>query len=80
MDYIVINPKDVASKLAHKKVVADLVDPNGKSAVLKEKDLLKNDGTYKTWVQGIYMEEFEQFEQLLKNSHNEKLLRKAFGN
>lgn len=75
MKAIVIDPVQTASKLAHVKVIDDLVDENGKSAVLKEQDLYKNDGTYKTWVQGIYMEEYEYFFKMLTNAHDEKLIK-----
>ena len=75
MNVVVINPRAVAIKLAHNKVVTDLVNEHGKSAVLKEEDLYKSDGTYKTWVQGIFMEEFDFYLNLLVENNDPKLLK-----
>ena len=75
MKYVIIDPVITAGELAKQKIIDDLVNENGKSAVLKESDLYKADGEFKTWVQGIYMDEYKYFFKIFTNNHNEKLLK-----
>lgn len=77
MEYVVVDPVHVASNLAHEKLVGELVDPNGNSAVLKEHDLFKKDNEYKTWVMEYFTEYFEYYFKMLTDSHDKKLLKKA---
>lgn len=77
MEYIIIDPVKTASKLAHEKLVGELVSEHGDSAVLKESDLFKKDKEYKTWVMEYFTDYFEYYFKMLTNSHNEKLLKKS---
>ena len=56
MKYVIIDPVEVATKLANEKVLHDLVDPHGHAAVLRKEDLYKSNGEYKTWVMCIFIE------------------------
>lgn len=77
MEYVVVDPIHVASNLAHEKLVAELVSEHGNSAVLKEADLYKKDGEYKTWVMDYFTEYFEYYFKMITDSHDKKLLKKA---
>lgn len=77
MKYAVVDPIQLATSLAHEKLVSELVSEHGDSAVLKETDLYKKDGEYKTWVMDYFTEYYEYYFKMITNSHNEKLLKKC---
>lgn len=77
MEYVVLDPVHIATNLAHERLVKELVSEYGDSAVLKETDLFKKDGEYKTWVIDYFTEYFEYYFNLLTDNHNEKLLKKV---
>lgn len=71
MKTIVIDPVKVATKLAQQKIEQDLVG----NAVPNKESLYKKDGDYKTWVFGLFTEEYEYFFKLLTDFHEENLIK-----
>ena len=76
MKSIVIDPVSVANKLANEKLIKELVSEHGDGAVLREQDLYKKDGEYKTWVMEYYIDYYEYYFKMLTDNHDQKLLRK----
>lgn len=78
MECVILDPVNVADKLAKEKIVKELVSEHGDSAVLREQDLYKKDGEYKTWVMEYYIEYYEYYFKMLTDNHDEKLLKKLY--